>query len=116
MRRCEQARQASSLDSQRSSARLFKPAWATALSRGAVAARAVVHAGGSVHSAALTHLLRGMLAAMKPERAFGVLAILLGVVTVVMGAEPSFGQVGGGPIGVGIAAAGFAIAAALVRR
>ena len=53
---------------------------------------------------------------MKPERAFGVLAILLGVVTVVMGAEPSFGQVAGGPIGAGIAAAGFAIAAALGRR
>jgi hypothetical protein len=53
---------------------------------------------------------------MTIERAFAVLALLFGAVTVGMAAEPSFGQVGGGPIGVGIAAAGFAIASKLGKK
>jgi hypothetical protein len=53
---------------------------------------------------------------MEREKLLAGVAVLLALITVGMGMEPSFGQTGGAPIGVGIAAAGFAIASALASR
>lgn len=53
---------------------------------------------------------------MEPARIFPIAALVAGVLTFVASIEPVVGKVQGAPIGLGIAAAGFAVAAALVRR
>ena len=47
---------------------------------------------------------------------FGIVALVAAGATLLATLEPSFAKVGGGPIGLGIVAAGFAIASALRPR
>ena len=52
----------------------------------------------------------------KQALVFTVVALVAAAATLLASMEPSFTQAGGSPIGLGIAAAGFAIAAALSGR
>lgn len=52
----------------------------------------------------------------KQPLVFTVVALVAAGATLLGSLEPSFAKVGGAPIGLGIAAAGFAIAAALGNR
>ena len=52
----------------------------------------------------------------KQAAVFTTLAILAAVATLMACIEPDFGVVGGAPIGLGLVAAGFAIAAATANR
>jgi len=47
---------------------------------------------------------------------FGIVALIAAGATLLATLEPSFAKVGSGPIGLGIVAAGFAIASALRPR
>lgn len=50
---------------------------------------------------------------MVRQKTLFICAFLSAVLTIIAGAEPSFGQVAGAPLGLGIVSAGFAIAGAL---
>lgn len=52
----------------------------------------------------------------KLHQIYGIVALAAAAATLFATLEPSFAKVGGGPIGLGIVAAGFAIASALRPR
>jgi hypothetical protein len=52
----------------------------------------------------------------KLHQVYGIVALAAAAATLFATLEPSFAKVGGGPIGLGIVAAGFAIASALRPR